>query len=155
MEMNAAQPMLLASEYTTFLHKLGFSTIERQFKFLTERSQNWSSFIESESKVRTESQVSAQLIRRCKALVINLQMLPRTIEVELINPVTEASCLALILRDASASLIEVSNLTIFFCGMDKVWNCKFQSRPNQVNCWLGHQIDFSSFGTRPLFIRSD
>ena len=61
MEMNAAQPVLLASEYTTFLHKFGSSTIEQQFKFLTERSQNWSSFIESESKVRTESQVSTQL----------------------------------------------------------------------------------------------
>ena len=47
-------------------------------------------------------------------------MLPKTIEVELIKPVTEASCQALILRDASASLIEVCNLTIFFCGMDKV-----------------------------------
>ena len=70
MEMNAAQPVLLASEYTTFPHKFGFSTIERQFKFLTERSQNWSSLIESESKVRTESQVSTQLIRRCKALAL-------------------------------------------------------------------------------------
>ena len=39
MKMNAAQLVLLASEYTTFLHRIGFSTIEREFKFLKECNQ--------------------------------------------------------------------------------------------------------------------
>ena len=120
------------TEYTTLLNKVGREKNDLQFNSETELNQNSSSFIDSESKFKTESQLDLGSIFRCKAFVISLQMLPKTIKFETIKPVNEASCLAFTFLETSVAFIDTNILLIFFCGMDKVFIFKSQSRPNHV-----------------------
>ena len=94
MEMKAAQPTALASEYTTREGNICFLQIDLRFKLCKCSRQNMSSTRTSESKTTCASQPFLHSINRCRALVISLQTSPMIKKLEIILPVTRASFLA-------------------------------------------------------------
>ena len=88
MEMKAAQPTALASEYTTREGNICFLQIGLRFKLCICSRQNLSSTRTSESKTTCASQPFLHSVNRCRALVMSLQTSPMIKKLEIIEQVS-------------------------------------------------------------------